>query len=117
MAAETQVTDHARVKQAETTEVKSTTNGSGYVLPLVHTSINASLETEIGGHRVRISLDGTTFETPPIEHLVFYAGLALLVAVGLVDWPVGLALGVGHALIDITRRPGLDALGEVLEEA
>jgi hypothetical protein len=116
MAAETQRTDHARANQAET-YAKSTTNGSGYVLPLVHTSIDASVETEHGGHRVVITLDGNTFETPPIEHLVFYAGLAVLVAVGLVDWPVGLALGVGHALIDITQRPGLDALGEVLEEA
>ena len=117
MAAETQVTDQAQVNLAETTYVKGATKGSGYVLPLVHTSINAAVETEHGGHRVVISLDGTTFETPPIEHLIFYAGLAVLVAVGLVDWPIGLALGVGHALIDITRRPGLEALGEVLEEA
>jgi hypothetical protein len=47
---------------------------------------------------------------------VFYAGLAVLAGVGLVEWPVALALGVGHALIDITRRPGLQALGELLEE-
>lgn len=117
MAAATQVTDHARVKRAETAHVKGTTNGSGYVLPLVHTSINATLDTEHGGHRVVVSLDGTTFETPPIEHLVFYTGLAVLVAVGLVDWPIGLALGVGHVLIEITHRPGLEALGEALEEA
>jgi hypothetical protein len=117
MAAETQVTDQALVNQAETTDVTGTTNGSGYVLPFIHTSINAALETEHGGHRVLISLDGTTFETPPIEHLIFYAGLAVLVAVGLVELPVGLALGVGHALIDITHRPGLQSLGEVLEEA
>jgi hypothetical protein len=117
MAAETEVTDQAQVNRADTTDVKGTTNGSGYVLPLVHTSIDAALETEHGGHRVLISLDGTTVETPPIEHLIFYAGLAVLVAVGLVEWPVGLALGVGHALIDITQRPGLHALGEALEEA
>jgi hypothetical protein len=117
LAAETQVTDQAHVNQAETTDVKGTTNGSGYVLPLVHTSINAALETDRGGHRVLISLDGTTFETPPIEHLVFYAGLAALIALELVELPVGLALGVGHALIDITHRPGLQALGEALEEA
>jgi hypothetical protein len=117
MAAETQVTDQAHVNQAETTDVKGTTDGSGYVLPLVHTSVDAAVDTERGGHRVVISLDGTTFETPPIEHLIFYAGLAVLVSAGLVDWPVGLALGVGHALIDITQRPGLQAIGEALEEA
>jgi hypothetical protein len=106
------------VNQAETTHaVNGTTTGSGYMLPLVHMSINAVLETEHGGHRVRISVDGTTLEMPPIEHLVFYSGLAVLVAAGLVELPVAVALGVGHALIDITHRPGLQALGEALEEA
>jgi hypothetical protein len=118
MSAKSQVTDPAHVNQAETTDAaKGTTNGSGYALPLVHTSINAALETEHGGHRVLISVDGTTLETPPVEHLVFYAALGALVAVGLVELPVAVALGVGHALIDVTRRPGLQALGEALEEA
>jgi hypothetical protein len=118
MATESQLADQARVNQDETTDaVPGATNRSGYVLPLVHTSVNAALETEHGGHRVLISLDGTTVETPPIEHLIFYAGLAGLVAIEVVEWPVALALGVGHALMDITRRPGLQALGEVLEEA
>jgi hypothetical protein len=112
------VTDEVQTDRVETTDaVKGTTNGSGYQLPFVHTSIDARFETGLGGHRFLVSMDGTTFETPPIEHLIFYAGLAVLVAVGLVEWPVGLALGVGHALIDITRRPGLQALGEALEEA
>jgi hypothetical protein len=104
------------MNQAEA-QAKGTTNGSGYVLPLVHTSIDAALETERGGHRVMISVDGATVETPPIEHLVFYAGLAVLVAAELVELPVAVALGVGHALVDITHRPGLHALGEALEEA
>jgi hypothetical protein len=118
MAAQTEVTDEAQVNQAETTDaVKGTTKGSGCVLPLVHTSIDAVLQTEHGGHRVVISVDGTTVETPPIEDLVFYAGLTVLVAVGLVELPVAVALGVGHALIEITHRPELRALGEALEAA
>jgi hypothetical protein len=116
MAAKTQVIDEVQVDHAQT-EITGMTNGWGYVLPLVHTSINAALETEHGGHRVLISVDGTTVETPPIEHLVFYAGLAVLVGLELVELPVAVALGVGHALTDITRRPGLQAVGEVLEEA
>jgi hypothetical protein len=118
MAAATGVTEEIQTRQAEIADaIEDTTNGSSYVLPLIHTSLTVALDTEQGGHRVLISLDGTTFETPPIEHLIFYAGLAVLAAVGLVEPPIAVALGVGHALIDITRRPGLQALGEVLEEA
>jgi hypothetical protein len=92
-------------------------NGSGYVLPLIHTSIDAALVTEGGGHRVLLTVDHAVLETPPLEHLAFYAGLATLVGAGLVEWPIGVAIGVGHLLIDLTRRPGLEALGEALEEA
>ena len=117
MAAQTDPTDHILMNPEAVDLAEHATRASGCVLPLVHTSVDAALETEHGGHRVLITVDGTTVETPPLEHLVFYAGLATLVGVGLVELPVGLALGVGHALIDITRRPGLRALGEVLEEA
>jgi hypothetical protein len=64
-----------------------------------------------------VAIEGRAVELPPLEHLAFYAGVGTLVAVGMLEWPVGLALGVGHALLDLTRRPGLQALGEALEEA
>jgi hypothetical protein len=79
--------------------------------------LSVSMVTEHGGHRVLVSLDGTQFETPPIEHIAFYIGLGALVAVNVVDPPVAVALTVGHLLIDFTRRPGLRALGEALDEA
>jgi hypothetical protein len=90
---------------------------SGCVLPLVHTFINAEVVTERGGHRVLLTIDATEVETPPLEHLAFYAGLGVMVGVGLIEPPIALALGVGHLLLDLTRRPGLQALGEALEEA
>jgi hypothetical protein len=79
--------------------------------------IHGSIITEKGGHRILVTIDGTEIETPPVEHLAFYVGLATLVGVGLVELPIALALGVGHVLIEITRRPGLEALGEALSEA
>jgi hypothetical protein len=80
-------------------------------------NVNASMISEHGGHRVLITVDGRTVETPPAEHLVFYAGLAVLAGTGIIHWPVAMALGVGHVLIEVTKRPGLEALGEALAEA
>jgi hypothetical protein len=36
---------------------------------------------------------------PRPDQLAFYGALAALVAVELVDWPVAVAIGVGHALV------------------
>jgi hypothetical protein len=80
------------------------------------TSLGASIVTEHGGHRVVVSVDETTLETPPLEHLVFYAGLGVLVAVNLVELPIAIAVTAGHLLLEFTKRPGLDAFAEVLEE-
>jgi hypothetical protein len=40
---------------------------------------------------------------PRPDQLAFYGALAALVAVEMVDWPVALAIGVGHALV--SERP------------
>jgi hypothetical protein len=79
--------------------------------------LSVSMVTARGGHRVLVSNDGMQIETPPVEHLAFYVGLGVLVAVGLVELPVAAALTVGHVLLDVTRRPGLQSLGSALEEA
>jgi hypothetical protein len=78
--------------------------------------LSVSIATEHGGHRLVIVADNTQVETPPLEHLAFYAGLGGLVALGLVELPMALALTVGHILIGVTNRPGLEALGEALTE-
>lgn len=79
-------------------------------------NIDVSLTTERGGHRVVIDLDGNRLETPPLEHLMFYAGLGVVVATNIIEPPVAIAIGVGHVLLELTRRPGLQALGEALED-
>ena len=78
---------------------------------------HVSIVTEHGGHRVQLDVDGTELETPPLEHLAFYVGLGVMVGIGLVELPVAAALAVGHLLIDLTHRPGLEAIAEALEEA
>lgn len=79
--------------------------------------INVSMGTERGGHRAQLTIGGTrVIETPPVEHLVYYAGLGILVAAEIMELPVAVAIGVGHFLIGLTHRPGLESLGEVLGE-
>jgi hypothetical protein len=80
------------------------------------TELSVSMMTEHGGHRVVVVVDEIQLETPPLEHLAFYAGLGGLVAIGLIELPMALALTVGHILIGVTNRPGLEALGEALTE-
>ncbi|HWS47801.1 MAG TPA: hypothetical protein VN636_18210 [Acidimicrobiia bacterium] len=116
MAVEIEDTDRGELTDMDAGGESTEAPRSGVVVPIVHTSIDAEIMTEIGGHRLVISIDSFEVETPPIEHFVYYAGVAALVGIGLVELPIAVALGIGHALIDITHRPGLNALGEVLEE-
>jgi hypothetical protein len=41
---------------------------------------------------------------PRPDQLAFYGALAGLVAIELVDWPVAVAIGVGHALVSGPRE-------------
>ncbi|MEV5710339.1 hypothetical protein [Actinoallomurus sp. NPDC052274] len=54
---------------------------------------------------------------PPPEKLIYYAGLGLLAAFEVVEWPVALVIGAGHWLADQQHRRVLHALGEAMEEA
>jgi len=54
---------------------------------------------------------------PPIDHLVWYAGVGVLTAIELLEWPVALVLTVGKLLADNRSHRTLRSLGEALEEA
>ncbi|MDQ6838063.1 MAG: hypothetical protein M3137_06945 [Actinomycetota bacterium] len=54
---------------------------------------------------------------PPADHLVWYAGVAALTAMELIEWPVALMLTVGKALADNRSHRTLRSLGEALEDA
>jgi hypothetical protein len=79
--------------------------------------VNVAMVTENGGHRAVITVDHTRIETPPVEHMLFYAGMGVLAAMEVIEWPLALLLMTGHLLMDATNRPGLHQLGEALEEA
>jgi hypothetical protein len=75
-----------------------------------------SIVTAKGGHRIRMTADGTHLETPPVEHLAFYVGVGAMAAAEIIEWPVALLLTTGHILIGLTNRPALKELGEALDE-
>ena len=75
-----------------------------------------SIVTAKGGHRIRMTADGTRLETPPVEHLAFYVGVGAMAAAEIIEWPVALVLMTGHILTGLTNRPALKDLGEALNE-
>jgi len=54
---------------------------------------------------------------PPQDELAFLAGTALLAAVGVVEWPVALLMGVGFTLKHRQNNRALQDFGEALEGA
>lgn len=62
---------------------------------------------------VRLPLVGR-LDIPRPEQLAYFAGLGLLVALDLIEWPVAVAIGVGQVLVtehakSATERPGAPA--------
>lgn len=65
-------------------------------------------EVRLGDNVVRVEL-------PPVDKLVFYAGVAGLAAFGVIEWPIAVITGVGHLLSDNQHNRTLHALGEALD--
>jgi hypothetical protein len=66
--------------------------------------------------RVRVPWLGEV-HVPSPEALAFGVGLALITALEIVDWPVAVAIGVGHALARSQQSEALRAFGQALEGA
>lgn len=54
---------------------------------------------------------------PPRDALAWYGGLATLVLLGVMEWPVAAAIGIGHLLTQQHHLRLLHDFGEALEEA
>jgi hypothetical protein len=54
---------------------------------------------------------------PPPPHLVWYAGVATLVALECLEWPVALVLATGKVLADNRHSAVLREFGDALEDA
>ena len=79
---------------------------------------SAAATTAAGKNSLNVDLPCVgAVELPPPNQLAFIGGLAVLIGVGLMEWPVGLALGVGHVLATSHHNKLLQDFGDALEEA
>lgn len=63
---------------------------------------------------IKLPVVGWRMPVPPPELLTFYAGLATLAAIEVIEWPLAVVIAVGHELAR-SRRPGLRGLAESVE--
>jgi len=54
---------------------------------------------------------------PRPDQLAYYGALAGLAALEIIDWPIALAIGAGHALASNHHNRVAQEIGEALEEA
>lgn len=54
-------------------------------------------------------------KVPHPEQLAYYGALGILAAVEIIDWPVALLLGAGHALMQNEHSRVVQEVGEALE--
>ncbi|WP_305094490.1 hypothetical protein [Prescottella sp. R16] len=63
---------------------------------------------------IRLPLIGDV-GVPRPDQLAYYGALGLLAVLEVIDWPVALAIAVGHTLAEDQRHRALREVGEVLE--
>ncbi|MFD2080435.1 hypothetical protein SAMN05421678_12520 [Actinopolymorpha cephalotaxi] len=75
-------------------------------------------EHAIDKHTVRMTLPVFGPVTlPATEKLAFYAGLAAVAVLGIVEWPVVVVISVGHLMAEDQRNRLVRDFGLALEEA
>ena len=52
---------------------------------------------------------------PPPDRVAYYAGVGVLAAVGLIEWPLAVVVAAGHVLADQNLFSRLRGLGEAAE--
>ncbi|WP_186785769.1 hypothetical protein [Streptomyces misionensis] len=77
----------------------------------------AAAEHVVTGNSITVRMGDLRLELPPGDQLAFLAGLGVLTAFELIEWPIALAIGVGHELARSRHGKVLREFGEALEEA
>jgi hypothetical protein len=81
-------------------------------------SASAAAEEALQENLTALHLPGVgDVSLPPLDHLAWYAGVATLTALELIEWPVALVLAAGKVLADNRSHRTLRSLGDALEQA
>jgi hypothetical protein len=84
--------------------------------PVLHALIAAERAVQRETVHIRLPLAGE-LRLPPRDDLAFLGGVVFLTAIGVLEWPVAVLLGVGHELAANRHNKLLRSFGEALEAA
>jgi hypothetical protein len=81
--------------------------------------VEQALASTLDKHTFSVTLpeDLGTLRLPEPKRLAYYGGLTALAMFGILDWPVAIALGIGHMLAEQRHYTFVQDFGEALEEA
>ncbi|MER6125270.1 hypothetical protein ABT173_22060 [Streptomyces sp. NPDC001795] len=77
----------------------------------------AAAERVISDNSLTVRIGDLRLELPPTDQLVFLAGVGVLAALDLIEWPLALVIGIGHELARSHHGKVLREFGEALEKA
>jgi hypothetical protein len=76
----------------------------------------AAAATARNSTRVDLPFVGTV-ALPPPQQLAYLGGIAALIALDVIEWPVGLVVAAGHVFAANTHNKIVQDFGDALEEA
>ncbi|MEU2287682.1 hypothetical protein ABZ614_38230 [Streptomyces sp. NPDC013178] len=77
----------------------------------------AAADRAVAHNAVALDVLGRRLELPPPDQLAFLAGVGVLAALEIIEWPVALVLSIGHQLAHSHHGRLLREFGNALEEA
>ncbi|WP_055494022.1 hypothetical protein [Streptomyces sp. TP-A0356] len=102
--------------RASTTDPDTAPTGASTPTTRPHAP-RAAVERVVASNTVTVRIGDLRLELPPKDQLAYFAGLGVLTVLDLIEWPVALAIAVGHELARSHHAKTLREFGEALEAA
>ncbi len=84
--------------------------------PVAHAALAAERTVQRNSTHLELPVIGV-IHLPAKEELAFIGGVTALAAVGILEWPVAVLLGIGHTLSTNRHNKLMREFGEALQEA